>query len=117
LRKINYDGKIFRTIVNTENGEVSKETIFYYHQMNCKVWAEYSGGDIVHGHLVAIADDSGNLVMSYHHINKDNEIMTGRCHSRPELLDDGRLRMHEEWEWTCKDRSKGYSVIEEIRNQ
>ncbi|MNN15762.1 hypothetical protein D3C81_1288760 [compost metagenome] len=66
------------------------------------------------GHLIAVADEKGNLDMRYHHINENNEIMTGICSSKPELLADGRLRMHEEWEWTCKDRSKGYSIVEEI---
>jgi hypothetical protein len=55
--------------------------------------------------------------MRYHHINESNEIMTGICKSRPEVLLDGRIRIHEEWEWTCKDRSKGYSIIEEIAKE
>jgi hypothetical protein len=40
--------------------------------------------------------------------------MTGHCKSRPELMENGKLRMHEEWEWTSKDESKGKSIIEEI---
>jgi hypothetical protein len=115
MRRIEYDGKVFKTIENTENGEVNQETIFHYKQINNLVWAEYSGGGIIIGHLVAVADDNGNLDMRYHHLNENNEIMTGICKSRPVVLEDGRLRMHEEWEWTCKDYSKGYSVIEEIR--
>ena len=39
---------------------------------------------------------------------------SGRCHSRIEVLDDGRLRMHETWEWTSQP-GNGTSVIEEIR--
>ena len=52
--------------------------------------------------------------MSYHQINKQNEIMTGICFSIPEILSDGKIRLHEKWTWTSGDKSEGYSVIEEI---
>lgn len=112
--RINYNGRIFRTINNSSNGEANEETIFRYWQSSNIVWAEYSGGGITRGHLIAIADADGNLDMRYHHINDKNEVMTGICRSKPEILNNGKIRLHEEWEWTCKDRSKGYSIIEEI---
>lgn len=111
---INYNGRVFRTAHNTNNGEVNQETIFRYSQVNGIVSAEYSGGGILVGNLVAVVDEAGNLDMRYHHINESNEIMTGICRSKPELLTNGKLRMHEEWQWTCKDYSKGQSIIEEI---
>jgi len=40
--------------------------------------------------------------------------MTGVCRSTPELLPDGRIRLHEKWQWTCGDRASGESIIEEI---
>lgn len=114
---IHYDGKWFRTVRNTPNGEVSGETVFRYHQQGRLVWAEYEGGGILKGHLVAVADPEGNLDMRYHHVNDRHELMTGICRSRPEILEDGRIRLHEEREWTCKDRSKGTSIVEEIREE
>jgi len=114
MTMINYDGKMFRTAENTENGEVNGETIFHYHQSGNLVWAEYSGGGIALGRLIAVVDEHGNLDMRYHHVNDRNEMMTGVCKSTPERLASGKLRMHEEWEWTCRDRSKGYSTLEEV---
>ncbi|WP_313187142.1 hypothetical protein [Sphingobacterium siyangense] len=52
--------------------------------------------------------------MRYHHINTAGEIMTGLCRSTPEILKDGRIRLHEEWKWTSGDQSSGKSIIEEI---
>jgi GNAT superfamily N-acetyltransferase len=49
---INYDNKIFLNFGNTKNGEVSGETLFYYHQKKEIVWAEYSGGTIKKGFLL-----------------------------------------------------------------
>jgi hypothetical protein len=114
---INYDGRMFKTITNSDNGEASQETIFRYSQKNNIVRADYSGGGILAGQLIALVDDNGNLDMRYQHINEENEIMTGHCKSRPELMENGKLRMHEEWEWTSKDESKGKSIIEEIQNE
>lgn len=111
---INLNNRIFTSIENTENGEVSGETTFRYFQDGCNVWAEYSGGSVVRGHLVAIMDESGNLDMRYHHINKDNQIMTGVCISKPEILSDGRIRFHEKWKWTIGDCSEGESIVEEL---
>jgi hypothetical protein len=44
------------------------------------------------------------------------EFMAGECHSTPEVLPDGRIRLHERWQWTTGDRSRGESVIEEVRS-
>lgn len=114
MNKINYDGKNFASIENSETGEVSSETIFHYHQKDNFVWAEYSGGEIVFGQLVAKVLENSALEMRYQHINKSGELMTGKCVSTPEILVDGRIRLHEKWEWTSGDFSNGSSVVEEI---
>ena len=41
--------------------------------------------------------------------------MTGLCRSRLEILPDGRYRLHEDWQWTGGDKSRGTSTIEEVR--
>jgi hypothetical protein len=51
--------------------------------------------------------------MRYHHVNTNGELMTGICRSTPELLPSGKIRLHEEWQWTSGDGSKGKSIVEE----
>lgn len=114
MTRINYNNKTFASVQNSETGEVSSETVFNYHQKNDLVWAEYSGGAIVFGTLAAICDDDGNLEVRYQHLNTNSDLMTGKCFSTPEILADGRIRLHEKWHWTCGDLSKGESTIEEI---
>jgi hypothetical protein len=111
---INYNNRIFRSVENSKTGEVSSETTFHYHQENDIVWAEYSGGAIVHGQLIAKVLSDNSIEMRYQHINKSGELMTGECVSTPEILADGRVRLHENWRWTCGDRSTGESIVEEI---
>lgn len=111
--KFNLEGKTFRSVCNTENGEVGAETIFNYHQKDSVVWADYAGGEIVKGHLVANLLPSGQLDMRYHHINNRGEIMIGKCLSTPELLDNGKICFKEEWQWLSGDMYSGYSEIVE----
>jgi hypothetical protein len=41
-------------------------------------------------------------------------LQTGICQSKPEILANGRVRLHETWKWTSGDFSEGTSMIEEI---
>jgi len=110
---IDYNNKIFRPVSNTENGETSNETVFLYKQMGNILTSEYSGGKIVKGHLIGLVDENGEIEMKYHQVNDKGELMTGVCISKPEIMTNGKIRLHESWEWTSGDNSKGQSIIEE----
>ena len=111
---LDYNNKIFRPVSNTENGETSAETRFHYQQVGNIVTAAYAGGRIVSGHLIALVDAQGHIDMRYHQVNDLGELMTGICRSTPEVMPDGKIRLHEAWEWTSGDRSKGHSILEEV---
>ena len=98
MNKINYNNKKFRSIENTSNGEVSGKTLFHYWQEGNIVWANYKGGSIRFGNLVAKIDRNGELDMRYQHLSEDGTFKTGLCHSKPEILEDGRIRLHESWQ-------------------
>lgn len=112
---ISYHGRRFRPVTTSENGEVSADTVFVYRQAGNVLSSEYGGASIEVGHLLGIVDHDGSLEFSYHQVSRGGELMTGRCRSTPEVLTDGRLRLHEEWQWTSGDLSSGRSVLEEIR--
>jgi hypothetical protein len=111
---INYDGRQFRSVQNSESGEVGSETVFQYHQTGETVWAEYEGGEIIFGQLIATCATDGTLDMRYQHVNRRGELMTGKCLSTPEVLTEGRVRLHERWQWTSGDMSSGESTVEEF---
>jgi hypothetical protein len=110
---MNYHDKIFRPVSNSENGETSNETVFHYKQHGNILSSEYAGGKIIKGHLIGLVDEKGNIDMRYHQVNDKGELMTGFCKSVPEILPNGKIRLHETWEWTSGDFSKGESIIEE----
>lgn len=111
---INYDGRIFVPKINSENGEVSEQTVFTYHQAGKLLWAEYSGGDILKGFLVGSVLDNGELDFVYRHMNRDMQIKTGKCHSVPTVQESGKIELSEQWEWTSGDYSKGESLLAEV---
>jgi hypothetical protein len=111
--KIDLHNKKFKTQSNTNNGEVSDETIFRYNQNGNIIWANYDGGQIVKGTLIGkLVND--HLEFVYQHINKEHELMTGKCKSYLEFIEDGKIKLNEFWQWTCKDFSSGESTIIEI---
>lgn len=111
---MNYNNKKFRPVQNTENGETSEETIFEYKQTGNILTSEYKGGQIIKGHLIGLVDKNGNIEMRYHQVNEKGELMTGICHSKPELSESGKIRLYEKWKWTSGDRSSGKSILEEL---
>lgn len=111
---MNYNNKIFRPVSQSQNSETTEETIFHYRQKGNILTCEYAGGQIIAGHLIGLVNEEGNINMCYHQINSKQELMTGVCNSKPELLTSGKIRLHEEWLWTSGDHSKGNSILEEI---
>lgn len=111
---MNYDGKQFSPVNNSDNSETSTETIFHYRQTGNILTSEYSGGQIISGHLIGLVDEAGNIEMRYHQVNIRGELMTGKCSSTPEILQNGKIRLHERWQWTSGDMSEGSSILEEI---
>ena len=75
--------------------------------------SEYSGVQIKNGHSIILVDSEGNISMCYNQVNDKDELMTGIYQSKPEILENGKIKRHERWEWTSGNKSKGQSIIEE----
>ena len=105
--------KIFIPQSNTKNGEVDEETIFYYFQKNDLFWAEYSGGDVLKGHMIGTVDKNGELDFYYQHLNIDRQVRIGKCHSIPHIMENGKIALQEKWQWLNGDLSCGESVVVE----
>lgn len=55
--------------------------------------------------------DSVELDFYYTHINTNNQLKVGKCHSIPRILDNGKLELTENWKWLNGDESEGKSTI------
>lgn len=109
-----YDGRRFIPKMNFENGEVNEQTIFIYHQKRKLLWAEYSGGNILKGFLIGTVSINGELDFVYHHMNQVMQVKTGKCHSVPTILENGKIELSEKWEWISGNYSEGESLLVEV---
>jgi mannose-6-phosphate isomerase-like protein (cupin superfamily) len=113
-KQLNLNGKKFKSVSSSNNGEVSSSTVFHYRQKGKVIWATYEGGEILFGTLSG-SIEKDNLVFTYQHQNNNGDFKTGKCNTFVEIK-GGKLILNEKWEWTCDDFSKGESVLEEIKH-
>lgn len=112
--KINYHGRVFKGMTNSPNGQVSGDTVFHYSQHGSILSATYRGGSILEGYILGIVNDDNSLQFLYHHLDTQGNLRGGHCKSIPEILQDGRIRLHETWQWTYGGIGTGESIVEEI---
>jgi hypothetical protein len=113
--KINYHHRKFTGVTNSPSGQVSGDTIFHYQQHDNMLTASYSGGSIRQGYLLGLVNEDNSLDFVYHHIDEHQTLKSGHCHSVPEMLPDGRIRLLEKWSWTFPKQGAGNSIVEEIK--
>lgn len=115
--KICVNNRKMRPSMNTINGEVGEDTLFEYFQSGDIIWGTYGGGQVIRGVLLGKMERNGDISFQYMQHSKDGEVHTGTSHSSTEFLNDGRIILYEDWEWTGNRSGGGRSVIEEIKNQ
>jgi hypothetical protein len=107
------EGRIFRDVTEHHLGEVDSDTLFAYHQDDDGVvWARYAGGAVRLGYLVGTRSGD-QLDFRYAHVTTRGETASGHCRTSIEVLDDGRIRLHESWEWDSRTGG-GTSIVEEF---
>lgn len=116
-KEFNLNHKVFKSLSNSNNGEVDDSTRFYYRQKDNIVWATYRGGSVKFGTLSGKMVSNRSLVFNYQHENNDGELMTGHCQTEIRLNENGIFLLHEQWQWTCRDHSKGSSVLIEAQGE
>jgi len=111
---MNYHNKKFRLVSTSENGALESDMVFHYEQSGRVLTCTYRSEEVVEGHLTGLVDEDGCIDMRYHQVDRAGELMTGACKSTPEVLPNGKIRLHEVWQWTSGDQSKGTSILEEV---
>jgi hypothetical protein len=111
---INYHGRRFKSVANVQSGEVDGETIFEYYQIGQTLKANYKGGQILEGQMLGTVKKDGALHFHYQHLNTQGVLRCGTCQSIPEVLENGKIRLHETWHWLDGEREHGVSIVEEM---
>ncbi|MFB9462729.1 hypothetical protein [Streptomyces cinereospinus] len=108
---IDYDGRRFSPVAD---GGPEEERVATYHQDGDLLWGEFSGGRARRGSLTGICGPDGSLRFAYCMVLEDGEIVSGRCVSTPQVLQDGRIRLREVWERYGPHADSGVSYLQEL---
>lgn len=112
--KICLHNKRMRPRINSANGQVDESTLFHYYQEGDYVWGTYSGGSVERGVLIGKMNAKRNILFHYLQIEKDGTLGQGFSNSSTEYLNNGRLALYEDWEWTGNRSGSGTAIIEEV---
>lgn len=108
MNKINFNHKTFSLIANSENGKVNSETIFEYKQNGNLVTADYYGGTIRYGKIIAILNET-QLNMLYQCITESNELKAGKAIADISFTENEKIKLKLNWEWLGDPNDTGVS--------
>ena len=113
MAEFNFNNKKFVLLQNSEKGQVNSETIFEYKQVNNLVTADYYGGTIKYGKIIAnLKDDELNML--YQCLTTDNQLKAGKALAKITMTETGKMKLSLNWEWLTNSNEKGNSEYMEI---
>ena len=110
---INFNNKKFALIENSKNGEVNSATIFEYKQEGDLVTADYYGGSIKYGKIIAHLRDE-KLEMLYQCLTNENLLKAGKAIAKIQLMKNEKIKLTLDWQWIAGDDASGQSEYLEI---
>ncbi len=113
MKKINFNNKKFSLLENSENGKVNSETIFEYKQDGNLVTADYYGGTIRYGKIIAHLDNN-QLVMLYQCLTIENKLKAGKAIAEITITKANKIKLTLDWEWLNEEGQRGVSEYIEI---
>lgn len=111
----NFNNKQFKLVSNSSEGSSDEETIFDYKQNNDIITADYSGGKIRYGKIIAkLLPLDDKLEMLYQCITIDGELKAGKAMAKIDLNKSGKILLSLNWQWMGDSQASGTSVYVEI---
>ncbi|MCB9203327.1 MAG: hypothetical protein H6604_09855 [Flavobacteriales bacterium] len=108
MTEFDFNNKTFLLIQNTENGQVNSETVFKYKQDGNLVTADYFGGSIKYGKIIASLQGD-KLDMLYQCLTTENELKAGKAMATITLTEQGKIKLNLNWQWLTNQDEKGQS--------
>jgi hypothetical protein len=108
MAALNFNNKRFSLVENSKNGKVNSNTVFEYKQTDDLVTADYYGGSVKYGKIIAIHKND-HLDMRYQCLTTDNELKTGKAIAKISQLDNGKLKLNLNWQWLDSNNESGTS--------
>ena len=108
MSEFNFHNKTFYLLENSESGKVNSETVFKYQQEGNIVTAEYIGGTIKYGKIIATLNNN-ILNMLYQCVTTENELKAGKAIAKISLNKDNKILLKLNWQWLNDNKEKGVS--------
>ncbi|TYA74886.1 hypothetical protein [Seonamhaeicola marinus] len=113
MKEINFNNKTFSLVTNSESGQVDDKTIFKYKQDGNLVTADYFGGSVKYGKIIAhLCNDE--LDMLYQCITTDNELKAGKAIAKISINKDNKIKLSLNWQWLNNTKETGVSEYIEL---
>lgn len=113
MEEFNLHNKQFALLQNSDTGEVNSDTIFKYQQKGNLVTADYVGGTITYGKIIAHLEGN-QLQMLYQCYTNTNELKAGQAVAIISKTADEKLQLNLNWEWLNGTKEKGESCYIEV---
>ena len=113
MNTYNLNNKKFTLIENSDIGEVDSTTIFEYQQKENLVTAEYYGGTIKYGKIIAHIENN-ELNMLYQCSTIANELKAGKAKAIISTTTEGKIKLSLDWEWLTENGDKRKSEYIEV---
>lgn len=108
MSTFNFHNKTFQLLSNSSNGQVSDQTIFKYSQQGHLVTADYYGGSVLYGKIIAqLKGDKLNML--YQCLTKDDKLKAGKAIAKISLTEKNKIQLNLDWEW-LETGEKGNSI-------
>jgi len=104
----------FQLLQNSDHGAVSDQTSFLYKQEGNLITADYSGGGVKAGKIIAAFRSEDLLEMRYQCVMDDRTLKAGKAMAKVILNDKSLIELHLDWEWLDDGDEKGKSVYVEL---
>ena len=104
----NFHNKTFYLVENSESGKVNADTIFKYQQEKNIITADYSGGTVKYGKIIANLKNK-SLNMLYQCITTNNELKAGKAIAEISLTKDKKIKLKLKWQWLNGKNESGIS--------
>jgi len=108
MTKYDFNHKTFSLLENSSEGKADSETIFEYRQDGDLVTADYHGGEIRYGKIIALLKND-ELHMRYQCLTGKNELKSGKAVAAISMTSNNKIKLTLDWEWLGESNKKGIS--------
>ena len=108
MSTFDFNNKTFSLVENSANGQVNSDTVFAYKQEGDLVTADYYGGTIRYGKILAVLKGD-EMDMLYQCVTTANEMKAGRAKATVSRNENGKMRLRLNWEWFGDKEERGVS--------